>query len=53
MSTFTTVGGGLSASMLGGYLSDKLENKYPSIKGIISGGGAIAAIPFMVFTFFI
>lgn len=53
MNTVTVVGGGLTASMLGGYLSDTLEVRIPSIKGIISGGGALLAIPFMFVTFII
>lgn len=53
MNTVTVVGGGLSASMLGGYLSDALEERIPMIKGIIAGGGALAATPFMILTFII
>lgn len=53
MNTVTVVGGGLTASMLGGYLSDTLEHRIPAIKGIIAGGGALLAIPFMFVTFII
>lgn len=53
MNTVTVVGGGLSASMLGGYLSDALEKRIPMIKGIIAGGGALLAMPFMIVTFII
>lgn len=53
MNTVTVVGGGLTASMTGGYLSDVLEERIPAIKGIISGGGALLATPFMFVTFII
>ena len=44
---FIVIGGGLPASVLGGILSDKLENRIPSIKGLIAGLGAITATPFI------
>lgn len=53
MSSVIVIGGGLPASMLGGYLSDKYEKKYPNIKGLISGGGALAATPFIVISYII
>lgn len=53
MASVTTVGAGISASMIGGYLGDSLEVKIPMIKGIIAGGGALLALPFMMFTFFV
>jgi len=53
MASVTTVGGGITASMFGGYLGDALEDRIPMIKGIIAGGGALLALPFMIFTFFI
>jgi hypothetical protein len=53
MNTIIVVGGGLPASMLGGYLSDKLEKRYGNIKGLVCGLGALAATPFIVFTYII
>lgn len=51
MNAVVVIGGGLPASMLGGYLSDKLEGRIGSIKGLISGCGALAAIPFIVISY--
>jgi len=45
--TFIVVGGGLPASVAGGYLSDKFESQIGSMKGLIAGVGALAAIPFI------
>ena len=42
---------GLPASIVGGYISDKFEKKYTNIKGIIAGGGALAATPFIVIAY--
>ena len=53
MNAVIVVGGGIPASMLGGWMADKLEYKYPQIKGLISGLGALAATPFIAFTYII
>jgi hypothetical protein len=53
MNSVIVIGGGLPASMLGGYIADKFEGRYPQIKGLISGLGALAATPFIVFTYII
>ena len=50
---FIIVGGGLPASVLGGFLSDTLEKKVPSMKGLIAGVGALSAIPFMFVAYII
>lgn len=42
---------GLPASIIGGYISDKYEKRYTNIKGIIAGGGALAATPFIVIAY--
>jgi len=44
---FIVVGGGLPASIAGGYLSDKYEDRIGSMKGLIAGVGALAAAPFI------
>ena len=44
---FIVIGGGLPASVLGGLLSEHLESKIPSMKGLIAGLGALAATPFI------
>lgn len=41
------MGGGLPASIIGGMISDKLEGRIGSIKGLIAGVGALTAIPFI------
>ena len=51
MYAVVVIGGGLPASMLGGYLSDKLEDNFGSIKGLIAGVGALAAIPFIIIAY--
>jgi len=51
MGAFVVIGGGLPASILGGYLSDKLEPKIGSIKGLIAGVGALAAVPFILIAY--
>jgi|LauGreDrversion4_2_1035121.scaffolds.fasta_scaffold210227_2 hypothetical protein len=53
MNVVVVVGGGIPASLLGGYLSDKLEGKLGNIKGLICGVGALSAIPFIFFSFII
>lgn len=47
MNAVVVIGGGLPASMLGGYLSDRFESRYGSVKGLIAGLGALAAVPFI------
>ena len=51
MSSVVVIGGGLPASFVGGYLSDTFEHKYPQIKGVIAGVGALAACPLIFITF--
>lgn len=51
MNAVVVIGGGLPASILGGYLSDKYESRYGSVKGLIAGIGALAAIPFIFITY--
>ena len=51
MSTVVVVGGGLPASFIGGWISDRYEKKIGSIKGMISGVGAIAATPFIIIAY--
>ena len=51
MNAVIVIGGGLPASMLGGYLSDKLEGRIGSIKGLIAGVGALVAIPFIIIAY--
>jgi len=53
MASVIVIGGGLPSSFLGGYIADKFEDRYPSIKGIIAGFGALAACPFIVITYII
>lgn len=53
MASVIVIGGGLPASFTGGYISDKFESRYPNIKGLIAGLGALAATPFIVFTYII
>jgi len=47
MNAVVVIGGGLPASMLGGWMSDKLEDKIGTIKGLIAGVGALVAVPFI------
>ena len=47
MNAFVVIGGGLPASMLGGWMSDKFEHKFGSMKGLIAGVGALVAAPFI------
>lgn len=51
MSPVVVIGGGLPASFIGGYISDTLDERYPQIKGVIAGAGALAACPFIFLTF--
>ena len=51
MGFVVTVGGGLPASMLGGILSDRLESRFGSVKGLIAGVGALAAVPFIIIAY--
>ena len=51
MNAVVVIGGGLPASMLGGYLSDKFEDRYGSVKGLIAGLGALIAVPFILISF--
>ena len=49
----TIIGGGLPASIAGGYISDRFESTIPHIRGLISGLGALIAVPFIFITFII
>jgi len=51
MNTVVVVGGGVPASFLGGYIGDRLEKKIGSIKGLISGVGALCAVPFIIIAY--
>ena len=51
MNAVVVVGGGLPASMLGGWMSDKLEGKVGSMKGLISGVGALVSAPFIFISY--
>ena len=51
MNAVVVIGGGLPASMLGGYLSDRFEGQYGSVKGMIAGVGAISATPFIIIAY--
>ena len=51
MNAVIVIGGGLPASFLGGYLSDAWEEKYPTIKGLIAGVGALVSAPFIVIAY--
>ena len=51
MNAVVVVGGGLPASMLGGWMSDKLESKVGSMKGLISGVGALVSAPFIFISY--
>lgn len=48
---FVVVVGGLTSSYVGGYISDKYEDRYPRIKGQLSGFGALASTIFIVITY--
>ena len=51
MGAFVVIGGGLPASMVGGWLGDKYEKKIGGIKSYISGVGALCALPFILVTY--
>lgn len=51
MGAFVVIGGGLPASMVGGYLGDRFEYKIGGIKSYISGVGALIALPFILVTY--
>jgi hypothetical protein len=53
MASVIVIGGGVPSCFIGGYLSDKLEDRIPNIKGLIAGLGALAATPFIFITYFI
>jgi hypothetical protein len=53
MASVIVIGGGLPSSFIGGYISDKYETRYPNIKGLIAGLGALAATPFIAITYFL
>ena len=51
MNAVVVIGGGLPASMLGGWMSDKLEHKVGSMKGLIAGVGALVSAPFIFISY--
>ena len=51
MNAVIVIGGGLPASFLGGWLSDVFEDKYPTMKGLIPGVGALASAPFILIAY--
>lgn len=51
MNAVVVIGGGLPASMLGGWMSDKYEDKIGSMKGLIAGVGALVSAPFIVIAY--
>lgn len=51
MGAVIVIGGGLPASMLGGFISDKFEPRIGSMKGLIAGVGALCAAPFIFIAF--
>ena len=53
MGAFVVIGGGLPASIIGGWLGDKYEAKIGGIKSFISGIGALCALPFILVTYLI
>ena len=53
MGAFVVIGGGLRASMLGGYAGDVLEKRIGGIKSFISGVGALCALPFILIAFWL
>jgi sugar phosphate permease len=48
---FVVVVGGLTSSYAGGWVTDKYEDRYPRIKGYISGLGALTSCIFIVVTY--
>jgi hypothetical protein len=53
MSAVVVIGGGLPASLIGGTVGDLLEHRIGGIKSYISGIGALIALPFIMFTYYI
>jgi hypothetical protein len=53
MGTVVVIGGGLPASMIGGYAGDVLEKRIGGIKSYISGVGVLVALPFILITFWV
>lgn len=51
MNAVVVIGGGLPASMIGGWMSDKFEDRVGSVKGLIAGIGALVAVPFIVIAY--
>lgn len=51
MNAVIVIGGGLPASMIGGWMSDAWEERYPNIKGLISGVGALVSAPFIAIAY--
>jgi len=51
MGAFVVIGGGIPASIIGGFLGDKFESKIGGIKSYISGVGAAIAFPFILVTY--
>ena len=51
MNTIVVIGAGLPAVVIGGWISDKYEERVGSIKGLIAGIGALIALPFIVGAF--
>jgi hypothetical protein len=51
MASVIVIGGGLPSSFTGGYIADKFEDRYPAVKGMIAGLGALAATPFIFITY--
>lgn len=48
-----TVVAGLSSTLLGGFVADKLRMRFPSSYFLVSGGGMIAACPFFAATLYL
>lgn len=48
-----SIGAGIPAELMGGYLSDKYEQRFPKIKAYIAGFGALTSCIFIVFVFII
>ena len=51
MNAVIVIGGGLPASMLGGWISDYFEERHGSVKGLIAGLGALTAVPFIIISY--
>eukprot|EP00347_Sterkiella_histriomuscorum_P006068 403354189 len=48
---FVVIVGGLTSSYTGGWITDKYEDRYPRIKGYISGFGALVSCVFIILTY--